>query len=51
MLNPSARLEPGDEIVQVNYQTIVGWQNKKVVQLMAENPVELILTLKKRPRL
>lgn len=50
MLNPSARLEPGDEIVQVNYQTIVGWQNKKVVQLMAENPVELILTLKKRPR-
>ena len=50
MLNPSARLEPGDEIVQVNYQTIVGWQNKKVLQLMAENPVELILTLKKRPR-
>jgi len=50
MLNPSARLEAGDEIVQVNYQTIVGWQNKKVVQLMAENPVELILTLKKRPR-
>ena len=50
MLNPSARLEPGDEIVQVNYQTVVGWQNKKVLQLMAENPVELILTLKKRPR-
>ena len=50
MLNPSARLEAGDEIVQVNYQTVVGWQNKKVLQLMAENPVELILTLKKRPR-
>ena len=28
MLNPSARLEPGDEIVQVNYQTIVGWQKE-----------------------
>jgi len=50
MLNPTARVEPGDEIVQVNYQTVVGWQTKKVVQLMGENPVELILTLKKRPR-
>ena len=50
MLNPAARVEPGDEIVQVNYQTVVGWQTKKVVQLMGENPVELILTLKKRPR-
>ena len=50
MLTPSARVEPGDEIVQVNYQTVVGWQTKKVVQLMGENPVQLILTLKKRPR-
>jgi hypothetical protein len=30
MLNPSARIQPGDEIVQVNYQTVVGWQTKKV---------------------
>ena len=50
MLNPGARVEPGDEIVQVNYQTVVGWQTKKLVQLMGENPVQLILTLKKRPR-
>jgi len=50
MLNPAARIEPGDEIVQVNYQTVVGWQTKKVLQLMGENPVELILTLKKRPK-
>merc|ERR1719411_719138 len=50
MLTPSARVEPGDEMVQVNYQTVVGWQTKKVVQLMGENPVQLILTLKKRPR-
>ena len=56
MLNPSARVEPGDEIVQVNYQTVVGWQTKKVIQLM--NQIEpapahltaVILTLKKRPR-
>jgi len=50
MLNPAARIEPGDEIVQVNYQTVVGWQTKKVLQLMGENPIELILTLKKRPK-
>ena len=31
MLNPSARIQPGDEIVQVNYQTVVGWQTKKVL--------------------
>ncbi len=30
MLNPSSRIQPGDEIVQVNYQTVVGWQTKKV---------------------
>ena len=52
MLNPSARVEPGDEIVQVNYQTVVGWQTKKVIQLMNQpHPTAgVILTLKKRPR-
>ena len=51
MLNPSARVEPGDEIVQVNYQTVVGWQTKKVIQLMNQaHPTAIILTLKKRPR-
>jgi len=34
MLNPSTRIQPGDEIVQ----------------LMCENPGEVILTLKKRPK-
>ena len=37
-------------VLKVNYQTVVGWQTKKVLQLMGENPVELILTLKKRPK-
>ncbi len=46
----AGRIEAGDEIVQVNYQTVVGWQTKKVLRLCAENPHELILTLKKRPR-
>ncbi len=36
--------------MQVNYQTVVGWQGKKMVQLMEENPSKVILTLKKRPR-
>ena len=44
------KIEPGDEVVQVNYQTVVGWQTKKMLRLMEENPSELILTLKKRPR-
>lgn len=43
-------IQLGDEIVQVNYQTVVGWKAKKMLQLMEENPAELILTLKKRPR-
>ncbi len=34
----------------MNYQTVVGWQTKKVLRLCEENPSELILTLKKRPR-
>ena len=34
----------------MNYQTVVGWQTKKVIQLMGENPGEVILTLKKRPK-
>jgi hypothetical protein len=36
MLNPSSRIQPGDEIVQVNYQTVVGWQTKKVTALFHE---------------
>ena len=46
----SGRIEAGDEVIQVNYQTVVGWQTKKMLRLMEENPSELILTLKKRPQ-
>ncbi|KAG5898199.1 hypothetical protein JTB14_005579 [Gonioctena quinquepunctata] len=46
----SSKIEEGDEIVQVNYQTVVGWQRKKVVMLLQESPPEIVLTLKKRPR-
>ena len=44
------RIEEGDEIIQVNYQTVVGWQLKKLVSTMKEYPTEILLTLKKRPK-
>ena len=44
------RIHTGDEVVQINYQTVVGWSLKKVCQLMEENPSEMLVTLKKRPR-
>ncbi|XP_039293640.1 uncharacterized protein LOC111050039 isoform X2 [Nilaparvata lugens] len=44
------KIEPGDEIVQINYQTVVGWQVKSVMALFEESPTEVLLTLKKRPR-
>jgi len=44
------KIEVGDEVVQVNYQTVVGWQQKKLKAAMLENPAKVILTLKKRPR-
>ncbi|KAJ8920841.1 hypothetical protein NQ315_015633 [Exocentrus adspersus] len=46
----SSKIEEGDEIVQVNYQTVVGWQRKKVMMLLQDSPPEIVLTLKKRPR-
>lgn len=46
----SGKIEPGDEIIQINYQTVVGWSVKEVMSLFAESPNETLLTLKKRPR-
>ncbi|XP_066584052.1 uncharacterized protein [Prorops nasuta] len=43
-------MEEGDEIVQVNYQTVVGWERKHVLELFRESPNEVLLTLKRRPR-
>ncbi|OXU26706.1 hypothetical protein TSAR_000117 [Trichomalopsis sarcophagae] len=44
------KMEEGDEIVQVNYQTVVGWERKNVLELFRESPAEILLTLKRRPR-
>ncbi|KAH9511448.1 Sterile alpha motif [Dermatophagoides farinae] len=46
----NGNIEEGDEIIQVNYQTVVGWQLKKLVASMRRFPTKLILTVKKRPR-
>ncbi|XP_060861305.1 uncharacterized protein LOC132938470 [Metopolophium dirhodum] len=44
------KIEAGDEIVQVNYQTVVGWQARQVMALLEEASTDIFLTLKKRPR-
>lgn len=46
----NGNIEEGDEIIQVNYQTVVGWQLKKLVSSMRQFPTKLTLTVKKRPR-
>lgn len=46
----SGKIEEGDEIVQVNYQTVVGWNSKKVIMQLQESPTDVLLTLKKRPK-
>ncbi|XP_062857965.1 connector enhancer of kinase suppressor of ras 3-like [Trichomycterus rosablanca] len=43
------RIHAGDEVVQVNRQTVVGWQLKNLVTKMKENPHSVMLMLKKRP--
>lgn len=46
----SGKIEDGDEIVQINYQTVIGWQYKKVIQQLQESAPDVLLTLKKRPK-
>lgn len=46
----SGKVEDGDEIVQINYQTVVGWQYKKVLLQLQESATDVLLTLKKRPK-
>ncbi|XP_053210359.1 probable LIM domain-containing serine/threonine-protein kinase DDB_G0286997 isoform X2 [Panonychus citri] len=44
------RIEEGSEIVQINYQTVVGWQLKKVFNSVKDYSTEITITIKKRPR-
>jgi len=45
----SGRISQGDEIVQVDYQTVVGWTPGKVQDLIKTFQSEVILTIKKEP--
>ncbi|CAD5117614.1 DgyrCDS6369 [Dimorphilus gyrociliatus] len=49
----SGKLEFGDELIQVNRQTIVGWSLPKLVELLQnqQENKEIHLTVKKRPKL
>ncbi|XP_054576673.1 connector enhancer of kinase suppressor of ras 1 [Eptesicus fuscus] len=48
---PNLRLQilPGDEIVQVNEQVVVGWPHKNVVRELFREPAKVSLVLKKVP--
>ncbi|XP_037951622.1 uncharacterized protein LOC119682288 isoform X1 [Teleopsis dalmanni] len=46
----SGKIEDGDEIVQINYQTVVGWQYKTVLMQLQESLPDVLITLKKRPK-
>ncbi|NXA39200.1 CNKR3 kinase, partial [Eudromia elegans] len=45
----SQKIHAGDEVIQVNRQTVVGWQLKNLVGKLRENPAGVRLLLKKRP--
>ncbi|XP_039768373.1 connector enhancer of kinase suppressor of ras 2-like [Ornithorhynchus anatinus] len=44
------KIHAGDEVIQVNHQTVVGWQLKNLVNALREDPNGVVLTLKKRPQ-
>ncbi|KAL0969262.1 hypothetical protein UPYG_G00224680 [Umbra pygmaea] len=43
------KIHGGDEVIQVNQQTVVGWQLKNLVAKLREDPKGVVLLLKKRP--
>ncbi|XP_047430320.1 connector enhancer of kinase suppressor of ras 3 [Mugil cephalus] len=43
------RIHAGDEVVQVNKQTVVGWQLKHLVEKLRAESGGVVLTVKKRP--
>lgn len=45
----SRKIHAGDEVIQVNHQTVVGWQLKNLVMKLREDPKGVVLLLKKRP--
>ncbi|XP_014322854.1 connector enhancer of kinase suppressor of ras 1 isoform X2 [Myotis lucifugus] len=47
--NIQLQILPGDEIVQVNEQVVVGWPHKNVVRELFREPAKVSLVLKKVP--
>ncbi|XP_061089588.1 connector enhancer of kinase suppressor of ras 3-like [Conger conger] len=45
----TCKVHAGDEVIQVNHQTVVGWQLKNLVAKLREDPAGVVLVLKKRP--
>ncbi|XP_028293367.1 connector enhancer of kinase suppressor of ras 3 isoform X2 [Gouania willdenowi] len=45
----SRKIHAGDEVIQVNQQTVVGWQLKNLVFKLREDANGVLLLLKKRP--
>ncbi|XP_051954565.1 connector enhancer of kinase suppressor of ras 3 [Xyrauchen texanus] len=43
------QIHAGDEVIQVNRQTVVGWQLKNLVLKLREDPEKVTLIVKKRP--
>ncbi|KAG1964812.1 connector enhancer of kinase suppressor of ras [Pimephales promelas] len=43
------RIHAGDEVIQVNRQTVVGWHLKSLVEKLREDPLNVTLMVKKRP--
>uniref|UniRef100_A0A8C9X8B2 Cnksr family member 3 n=1 Tax=Sander lucioperca TaxID=283035 RepID=A0A8C9X8B2_SANLU len=43
------RIHAGDEVVQVNKQTVVGWQLKHLVEKLRADSGSVVLVVKKRP--
>lgn len=45
----SGRISNGDELIQIDYQTVVGWPLESVIDLLNRYPIEVTLTLRKKP--
>ncbi|XP_033112001.1 connector enhancer of kinase suppressor of ras 2-like, partial [Anneissia japonica] len=43
------KIQPGDEVLQINKQTVVGWNHNKLIGALKADKSGVVLTLKKRP--
>ncbi|KAF5399196.1 hypothetical protein PHET_07354 [Paragonimus heterotremus] len=45
----SGKVSKGDEVIEVNDQVVIGWQHRRVADLMRTHPKRITLRLRKRP--